>query len=260
MLRSAEEYRIMAAVESRHWWYLSLHEQVVETIRALCAAEDPAILDAGCGTGGLLGYLGRHGYTNLSGFDISEEAVRHCREQELQVWRDELVSFAQRLNGRELDVVVSNDTLVYLDSRARRAFLAQCERSLRAGGLLICNVAALEAFRGIHDIAVGSTYRLDRPAIRELFDRAPWRLRRLRYWPFVLSPVIYAVRLRQRQALRRNPDSEPRSDLYLSTGRLNGVLHALTTLERRLRIPAPWGSSLFVAATLGEAPKQGAPA
>lgn len=249
MLSSAAEYRRMAAAESRHWWYRSLHEQVVEALRLYCPPADPEILDAGCGTGGMLRYLANRGYTCARGFDLSADAVRHCREHGLDVYQDNLDGFAARLDRHCLDAVISNDTMVYVDAGARRRFVAGCARVLRPGGVLIANAAALEAFRGIHDIAVGARFRLDRGAVRAMFEGGPWQIRCSRYWPFLLTPVIYVVRLRQRILLRRRPGLEARSDLDLPPRWLNALLHELTTLERRVPVPMPWGSSLFTVAT-----------
>ena len=87
MIGKRHEYDIMAAVESQHWWYKTLHSQVIQAIQKysnvqqhlnhlqhihgtqqisdsapfndsqLIIAERNnklSILDAGCGTGGLL--------------------------------------------------------------------------------------------------------------------------------------------------------------------------------------------------------------
>ena len=75
MLGNKDEYDRMAEAEGKHWWYRSLHERVLRTIQKQFASRDIDILDAGCGTGGLLSYLRDNGFTNLQGFDISEFAV-----------------------------------------------------------------------------------------------------------------------------------------------------------------------------------------
>ena len=49
------EYALMDDAEDRMWWYRALHARLVE---ALAGALGP-VLDAGCGTGGLLARLGR---------------------------------------------------------------------------------------------------------------------------------------------------------------------------------------------------------
>ena len=47
------EYARMDAVEDHMWWYRALHRRLV----AALAGRDGCVLDAGCGTGGLLARL-----------------------------------------------------------------------------------------------------------------------------------------------------------------------------------------------------------
>ena len=53
------EYQRMHAVEDRMWWYRGLRRLAAgELARALRSAGDGPVLDAGCGTGGMLALLG----------------------------------------------------------------------------------------------------------------------------------------------------------------------------------------------------------
>ena len=47
------EYARMDAVEDHMWWYRALHRRLVAALAGL----DGCVLDAGCGTGGLLARL-----------------------------------------------------------------------------------------------------------------------------------------------------------------------------------------------------------
>lgn len=76
MLERSHEYEKMAHVEQEHWWYVALHHLVLRALRHKFAHIDPAIIDAGCGTGGLMLFLRDRGYSDLQGFDLSEDAVR----------------------------------------------------------------------------------------------------------------------------------------------------------------------------------------
>jgi hypothetical protein len=66
------------------------------------------------------------------------------------------------------------------------------------------------------------------------------------YWPFLLSPLIYAARAGQRRAMRRGPDFTVRSDIDLPPRWLNRTLYFVTRAENRLLSRKPFGSSLFV--------------
>ncbi len=56
---NADEYRRMADVEDRMWWYRGLHDVVLAALDRWGPRPLPSLLDAGCGTGGLLRRLER---------------------------------------------------------------------------------------------------------------------------------------------------------------------------------------------------------
>ena len=57
MLDRPEEYEKMAEAEGVHWWYRTLHQMILSTLREFAHAETEPIIDAGCGTGGLIQFL-----------------------------------------------------------------------------------------------------------------------------------------------------------------------------------------------------------
>jgi hypothetical protein len=86
-----------------------------------------------------------------------------------------------------------------------------------------------------------------------LFDPADFQIRSQRYWPFLLSPLIYATRLEQRMKLALLRDVPVESDVSLPAPWLNALLYIVTRLEMRLPFAPWWGSSLF--AVLAESPR-----
>ena len=85
MIDSKEEYIKMENVESKHWWYVSLHNLTLKTIQKAFKQKDISILDAGCGTGGLLEKLISNNYKFVEGFDISEDAVEIARLKKIDI-------------------------------------------------------------------------------------------------------------------------------------------------------------------------------
>ena len=69
MLINSSEYEKMYQTEEKLWWYKILHEKVLEVI-ILFFQENKSIkiLDAGCGTGGMLEILKKNDYINIQEF------------------------------------------------------------------------------------------------------------------------------------------------------------------------------------------------
>ena len=246
MLDRSEEYDRMAECEQRLWWYRALHERTGGAIRSRFGDPGTRILDAGCGTGGLMMYLQGQGYKVVEGFDLSESAVAYCRSRGLKVQQLDLRQMAQHYAGSRFDVIVSNDTICYLDAEEREAFLSSAHDLLNAGGLLVFNAPAFEAFSGTHDQAVGIGKRFQRRDIRDMRAMAGMVELTSGYWPFLLSPAIFLVRSLQRRRLSRGLVKEIRSDVSMPPGWINQFLLGLCRAERKLLGLAGVGSSLFV--------------
>jgi len=245
MIDNPREYEVMAEVEANHWWYRVLHSLVLQNIEQHTPSHSVHVLDAGCGTGGLMHGLKAAGYSHVKGFDLSEIAVEICRKNGLDVEMGNLCDLGTIQAPSQFDVIISNDTLCYLSSEQRSAFVRNAYDRLNPGGLLMMNMPALSAFRGTHDRAVGILHRFSRREVQELVQSAGFETLTLRYWPLILSPAIFMVRAWQR--LTDNPASavKPASDLKSYSGALNTLLYRLIGLELKYLGRAPFGSSLF---------------
>ena len=251
MIGRREEYEKMFRVEERLWWYRILHESVLNAIQQHVGdRRDIRLLDAGCGTGGLLHFLQRHGYTSLRGVDGSDDAVAFCRERGLQVEYLNLTNL-QGYNPAEttayFDVIVCNDVFCYFDDTALLQLLTQLTIRLKPNGILITNNNAFNAFKGTHDLAVGSTRRFVRSDFDRLLPATGLKIHTSTYWSLALSPLILLIRQLQNIRLRwGSPLSEPPSDVYMPGKWINDVLYRLVRAERQLLPRTPFGSSLFM--------------
>lgn len=245
MIDNRREYEVMAEVETNHWWYRILHSLVLEGIERELMSPNIHVLDAGCGTGGLIHSLKAAGYRQVKGFDLSPIAVDICQKKGLDVQLGSLNDIATIQAPSKFDVIISNDTLYYLSADQQLAFLKNANTRLNRGGLLLMNMPALAAFRGTHDRAVGILHRFNRLEVKELIQSAGFEALTLRYWPLSLSPAIFVVRAWQR--LKYDPASliKPLSDLKSHSVLLNTLLYRLIRLEIRLARNTPFGSSLF---------------
>lgn len=249
MIGRRNEYEKMFQVETKLWWYRHLHERVLTEIeRHFGTNRALKILDAGCGTGGLLWFLGERGYTRLQGIDGSTDAVGFCHDRGLTVELVDLTQLAShRPDDNDYDVIICNDVLYCLAEEHLLPLLHELGRRLHPEGLLITNNNAFRVFRGQHDLAVGALRRFVRADFDTLLPTAHLTLVRSTYWSFFLSPLILVVRQWQALQLRLHLSGPtPASDIDVPALWLNKWLYHLVSLEHRWLPRTPFGSSLFL--------------
>lgn len=242
---SAVELETMRSVEDDLWWYRGLRAHVVESINR---PQSPfALLDAGCGTGGMLARVRRHfPAAGLTGLDYSACALELTERRQTGAKLVQGSADLLPFDAAEFDVVLSLDVLVLHgidDAKAVR----EMHRVLRPGGELIINLAAFDFLRGSHDAATNMARRYTRPQLRLLLRDAGFTIQKSSYWNMSLMPVVAAIRWASRGKARK-PDV--RSDLKPIWPPLNDTLTALTKCELALsrHVSLPFGTSLFAIA------------
>lgn len=249
MIGRSEEYEKMFRLEQQLWWYRILHETVEQALhQQFGTRRNIAVLDAGCGTGGMLDYLRGHGYTNLRGLDGSTDAVAFCQERDLRVSLLNLNDLAGFETDQIYDAIICNDVFCYFDDPTLIPLMAELSRRLKPGGVFVSNNNAFAVFRGQHDLAVGSTRRFVRADFERLLPLAGLHIQHSSYWSLALAPLILLIRQWQSLQLRlglASPD-QPASDVYLPSAWLNETLYRIVRVEQKLLRRTPFGSSLFI--------------
>lgn len=237
----------MSDVEDRLWWYRSLHGLVFKAIeRNVGGNKNIVVIDAGCGTGGLMQALKTNGIRNVTGFDLSKDAVEISEAKQLSVRIGDLRNIGDYYAPQSADVIVSNDTFCFLDSRERLETTERFHQVLKPEGIVIMNLPALKAFEGIHDISVGIKYRFSKRDIAGMFNLSRFKVICAEFWPFSLSPVIFLTRIVQRLKLRVDKNTPIISDIDLPALWLNKLLLEICGFENRCIRGKPWGSSLLL--------------
>jgi len=246
------EYRQMYAVEDRHWWYVTLHNLITRVVAGERQRQGRGlrILDAGCGTGRLCQLLARYG--DVSGCDISEDALALCRQRGLDnVFRADLNSL--ELPRDRYDVITSIDTLYHNWIADDAAVVARFHRGLAPGGILVLNLVAHEALRSSHDVAVHTRRRYTLPEVVAMLAAAGFSAELATYRLGLLFPPIALYRLLLRRLTSGRPPEEVHSDVTHLPGPVNRLLTLMAGLENRIipRCPIPLGTSVFVVARKG---------
>ena len=250
MIDNRLEYQRMYEVEQKLWWYQVLQGKILNQIKKHYKAFDPdlKILDAACGTGGLLSFLREKGYRNITGFDYSSHAIDFSIERGLNVSFGDLKNIDAFHPGETFDVICCSDALYFLTDSEIINALKSFKKRLNKNGIILINIHAFEAFSGTHDIAVGSSRRFTFKQFDSYTQSAGLQVEYKTYWPFALSLPIWAVRRWQKYQIEKGKinTSELDSDVSYPGDFINSILRKTIQIEERLLHSGPFGSSLFM--------------
>lgn len=243
----AAEYRIMFDLETTYWWFRNIHDLLTDMLRPHISP-DSRILDAGCGTGGLmlrLHDLSRHTF----GLDLSAEGARFWGERGVRAHACLASINELPYPAQSFDAVVSVDILECDGVDDARAY-GELVRVTRPGGVVIVVVPAYQWMKTEgHHKAVHAVRRYNRPSIRALAAGQPVTIERITHGFAALFPIVAGVRLWNKLQETRGP-VEVRSELQPLPPIVNQLLYQITNLERHLlrSINMPFGSSLIMLA------------
>ncbi len=233
------EYDLIAQVEARHWWYRGMRYMAEGWLRRWVwpsidqSYGRPArVLDAGCGTGGGLRWLAKHG--QVTGVDFHPMAVRYAARTGQAVTRGSVGALPY--DSESFEVVTSFDVLYHAAVPDDAAAVRELARVLRPGGWLLVRVPAYDWLRGAHDRQVHTRRRYTTRGMRQLMEMARLQVRRLSYAGLgLLAPAVV-------RRLIERPTSAAHSDVALPAPALNALLYRLMQLEgrwlRRHTLPA----------------------
>lgn len=231
----ASEYTLMDEAEARMWWYRALHARLAAALSGV----QGAVLDAGCGTGGLLSALRRERPDlALVGVEAAEAARRAAEKSGAPVARGSVnaLPFADATFA----AVTCADVLCHAAVEPDVA-LGEMRRVLRPGGRLVLNMPAYAWLLSGHDRRVHNVRRMTARQTGEMLRRNGFGAVRTRYWNGLLLPLMVA----QRKVLASGDDA---SDVALFPPWLDAMLHGVTEIERRLPFPLPAGGSVLATA------------
>ena len=230
------------------WWFAAVHGNIAMLYRRATRQLPGArrLLDAGCGTGGLLGRLAREVPEAVTlGLDADEIA---CRWAAGKSGRPVCAGSVNALPFRDaaFATIVSVDVLCHRGVDQMRA-LEQFYRCLTAGGLLILNLPAYRWLMSRHDRAVDNVRRYTRTEIIGLLSAAGFRPLFVSYWNMILFPLVVAT--------RKLVAGGSGSDVRLQPSFVDALCRAATICERGLMrsgLRLPFGSSVLAVAAKPE--------
>jgi len=257
----------MAAVEDEMWFYRAPHSHLEREIEAGLKKKQAAIpahtgpesvahtvatkikevgareiLDAGCGTGGLIRRLERrHVDWHWTGIDLEPLACELSRTRcAAKIVQGSLgaLPFADE----SFDAVVCSDVLYHLDDDT--AALREIFRVLQRGGSVVINVPAHRWLWSYHDVTVHGRRRYTRKELSGKLVEAGFTPQRLTHWNALILPLVIV-----RRKLLPPPSSG--SDVRLYPAPVEAMFRAGVKAEKcwlDFIGPLPFGSSILATA------------
>ncbi|HLJ20763.1 MAG TPA: class I SAM-dependent methyltransferase [Stellaceae bacterium] len=240
------EYERLAALDRRLWWFQGLHAEIAGAlVRHGDWRADQRLLDAGCGTGGLLVSLrDRMPAMPLFGLELDRIAAQVAQSAS---GRPITGGSINQLPYRDASfaAIVSADVLCHKGVEETTA-LREFRRCLRPGGLLVLNLPAYPWMLGEHDLAVHNVRRYTARGVRALLMGTGFTQIVTSYWNTVLFPLMV---LKRKVGWRR--EGKPSSDVVLMPAPVERLFSAIVAAEAalvRAGLRLPFGGSVLATA------------
>ena len=228
------------------WYYRALHAHLYRELAGFLGKRPARILDAGCGSGGLIRRLSvsEPGW-QWTGVDVSPLACELARGRCQADIREASVT-ALPFPTASFDAVVSADVLYHVEDD--EAALREFARVLRPGGRAVINVPAHRWLWSYHDVATHSKRRYTRKEVRAKLQAAGLTNITATHWNTLLLPLVIV-----RRKLMPPPDGG--SDVRLYPAPVEATFNAAMALERSWlgAVGAlPLGSSILALGQAGQ--------
>lgn len=237
-------------VQERHFWFVGRRRVILDALRrAVPDLERRRLFDIGCGSGGLLRFLGRSGIPLAGACDAYLESLRLVRRL--------VEAPLARVDEGRLPPLAPGQTLIGLfdvlehidDDEGTLRFLASV---LEPGGYLALTVPAHPFLFDEMDELAHHRRRYRRAELREKLQAAGFETAVLTHFMAPLVPSLIVARMLGRllESVGVTARDRRSAELGITPG-LNGLLSAILAVERSLlrrRVPMPFGSSLLAVA------------
>lgn len=183
----ASVYDQFAELERRHFWFRGRRQIFFDLLARELGpdAKDLEILEIGCGPGGMMEPLSKHG--RVHGLDISLDAMRYCRRRgfpNVVTGSGMALPFADA----SFDVVCLFDAIEHIPDD--RKVLEEVHRVLKPGGVVFLSVPAYQFLYSQNDRLVHHQRRYTKGRMTKLLREARFTPRKATYFNTFLFPLI----------------------------------------------------------------------
>jgi SAM-dependent methyltransferase len=235
-----QEYAKMAELEDRMWWYVALHRNLLFVLKRNFPNVRGPVLDAGCGTGGLLALL-RPAFpgSQVVGLDLYREGLVCARTKSGCPVIAGSVNQLPFRDGAFMGIV-SADVMYHRWAYPAR-MAGEALRCLKGGGIFVVQVPAFDWLRGPHDERVYTERRYTRASLTKVLREAGFHIAYCTYWNTLLFPLMI---LRRKVFRSRNQGS----DVVAYPLAIEVIFRSVMVVERsllRVGLRLPFGGSVL---------------
>jgi len=235
-------YAAEAVAEQTHWWFVGRRVLFRRLIERFVGDKGARVLDVGTSTGTNLRMLVEMGYADVTGLDMSEDAIRFCAEKGLPPVRQGDIT-AMPFDHESFDLVLATDVVEHVDDDERA--VSEIERVLVPGGHALFTVPAFPSLWGLQDEVSHHKRRYRRAGFRRLVERSGLEVVDQFYFNYLLfAPIWLARRLLPLLA------PQTKSEADLNPPLVNALLLPLMRFDVATapRLRPPFGVSYLVLA------------
>jgi ubiquinone/menaquinone biosynthesis C-methylase UbiE len=236
-----DEYRKLAETEDHMWYFAALNQRILLPL-SHWHGKDAQVLDAGCGTGGLIRALHKsEPQWSITGLDFSPVACSLAREStDADIVQGSITELP--FSNNSFDILTCADVISQV-SDATQA-LREFARVLRVGGLAVINVAAYRWMWSYHDETCETQHRFRRSELLKMVKTCGLQPVQSTYANMIIFPLII---------LRRKlfPPQSATSDVQAYPALLDKFCGTMASLEYswlQRGGSLPTGCSVFLAA------------
>jgi ubiquinone/menaquinone biosynthesis C-methylase UbiE len=235
-------YAVDARLEENHWWYVGRRKLFSRLIGTLGVSNDQPVLDVGTSSGTNLRMLREIGFSDVTGLDFSEEAIRFCAEKGLGTVRQGDIT-EMPFPDQSFSLVLATDIIEHVDDDLKA--LKEVSRVLRPGRTALITVPAFPSLWGFQDDVSLHKRRYRMAPLLQQIRAAGLEPRQRFHFNYLLFAPIWSAR--QIMKLWRH---SYRSESEVNTPIVNRILSAIFDLDVRLapRWAPPFGVSILVIA------------
>ena len=235
-----QQYVFIDQAEDRMWWFRAMHDNFLLALRRFLNGETGVLLDAGCGTGGLMKSIGS-AFPKLSivGVDIEARAAARAREKSgafVAVGSVNNLPFADHAF-----LAMTSSDILYHKAVDPAAAAREAFRCLKPGGIFVVTVPAYEWLASAHDERVHGARRYSRRSLLPVLSGAGLDVVYSTYWNTLLFPLM---------VIRRKvfATSGGESDIKIFSPPIDFIFRAVTRVEHALLkagLRFPFGGGLM---------------